>query len=100
MLFNSYVFLFAFLPIVLAVVFALGHWGKPRMATLWLGGASLYFYAYWNVAYVPLLLGSLALNYGVGVGLARLGDDRKNLRRALLAAGIAANLGLLGAFKY
>jgi alginate O-acetyltransferase complex protein AlgI len=100
MLFNSYAFLFAFLPVVLAVVFVLGHFGKPRTATLWLVLASLYFYAYWNVAYVPLLLGSLALNYGVGVGLARLGDDRQHLRRALLAAGIAANLGLLGAFKY
>ncbi|MEA2666682.1 MAG: alginate O-acetyltransferase complex protein AlgI [Candidatus Eremiobacteraeota bacterium] len=100
MLFNSYVFLFAFLPVVLAVFFALGHAGRRRAATVWLVLASLYFYAYWNLAYVPLLLGSLALNYGVGLGLSRLPDARRRTRRLLLAGGIAANLGLLGAFKY
>ncbi|GAC1576166.1 MAG: MBOAT family protein [Candidatus Elarobacter sp.] len=100
MLFNSFVFLFVFLPIVLTVTFVLGHCGKRRAATVWLIAASLYFYAYWNVAYVPLLLGSVALNYGVGVGLSRLADDRQRVRRSLLAAAIVANLALLGAFKY
>jgi D-alanyl-lipoteichoic acid acyltransferase DltB (MBOAT superfamily) len=60
----------------------------------WLLAASLFFYAYWNVVHLPLLVGSIAGNFLLGRWLAR---TRSN---ALLALGVALNLGLLGYFKY
>ena len=93
MLFNSYVFIAAFLPATLAGFFLLARLGR-RPAAAWLVLASLFFYGWWAPQYVPLLLGSAALNFVAGAALARGGS------RALLAAGIALNLLLLGYYKY
>ena len=62
LLFNSFGFLFFYLPVVLGGFFLLGRIGK-RWAALWLALASLFFYGYWNVRYLPLLLGSIVFNY-------------------------------------
>ena len=62
--------------------------------------ASLFFYSWWNVAYLPLILGSILFNYVVGNTLS---DESKKIRvgkKALLVFGIASNLALLGYFKY
>ena len=91
MLFNSYVFLFAFLPATLAGFYLLCRYDR-RLALAWLVLASLFFYGWWNPAYVGLLLGSMVFNYV----LAR----RLRGRRGLLTFGIAGNLGLLGYYKY
>ncbi|MED5596147.1 MBOAT family O-acyltransferase [Janthinobacterium sp. P210006] len=96
MLFNSYVFLFAYLPITVAGFFILGRrsqWG----AAAWLAGASLFFYGWWDYRYLPLLLGSVIFNYGCA---ALLAPGRASHRKGLLAAAIAANLGLLAYYKY
>jgi len=100
MLFNSYTFLLLFLPVTALVFFRLGAYNK-NMAAGWLGAASLFFYGYWNPAYVGLLLGSVFFNYGVGVALARehiVGRERRN--NLILTAGIVGNLALLGYYKY
>lgn len=55
MLFNSYGFIFAYLPLVLLGYFQLARI-KHIYAAAWLALASLFFYAYWNPAYVGLLL--------------------------------------------
>jgi alginate O-acetyltransferase complex protein AlgI len=94
MLFNSPEFLFAFLPITLAGFYLLGGLNRPKWAALWLVVTSLYFYGWWKLEFIPLLLGSMAFNFGWGLVLA------KHRNRWLLAAGIAANLGVLGIFKY
>jgi len=91
MLFNSHLFLFAFLPCTLIVFFLLGK--RREMAAGWLAVSSIVFYGYWNVAYVPLLLLSILANYAFG---AMIGRGRKNL----LVWGLAFNLGLLGYYKY
>jgi len=96
MLFNSFEFIFFFLPATLLVFFLLGRTRQNGLALAWLVGASLFFYAWWNPAYLGLLLGSMLFNYAVGVALAR-GRER---RRVLLATGVAGNLLLLGYFKY
>ncbi len=62
MLFNSYAFLFAYLPVVLAGYFWLGR-RRPRWAAAWLALASLFFYGYWETRYLPLLLASIAFNW-------------------------------------
>lgn len=99
-LFNSYAFLFAFLPLVLAVFFALGHYSQ-RWAGAWLTAASVFFYGWWNPAYVGLLLASILFNYTVGCSLAQEGGRAAPAgKKALLVFGIAGNLALLGYYKY
>jgi alginate O-acetyltransferase complex protein AlgI len=97
MLFNSVGFLFVFLPVLLIVFFWLGGISR-RLAATWLTAGSLFFYGYWNPVYVGLLLGSIAFNYAVGYALARGAAGRR--RGALLFFGVAADLALLGYFKY
>ena len=96
MLFNSYVFLFAYLPITVAGFFILGR-RSQLWAAAWLAGASLFFYGWWDYRYLPLLLGSILFNYGCA---ALLGAGRIRHRKGLLIAAIAANLGLLAYYKY
>ena len=59
MLFNSYPFIIFFLPITLFVFFRIGAWGHHRIAISWLVAASLFFYGWWNPAYLGLLIGSV-----------------------------------------
>ncbi len=63
MLFSSYIFIFAFLPVVFCVYFMLNHKGFYRASIVWLTFASLFFYSYWNIIYLPLLLLSISFNY-------------------------------------
>ncbi len=98
MLFNSYQFIFAFLPVVLAVCFLAARMFGGGVAQLWLTAASLYFYASWNAKYLPLLLGSILFNYGIARLLVRTEDEGR--RRTLLLAATALNLALLGYYKY
>ncbi len=98
MLFNSYQFIFLFLPIALIGYFALARFGNAAPVT-WLALASLAFYSIGNWQFVFLLLGSIAFNYGIGYLLIakRL---PATLRFAVLTAGVAGDLVLLGYFKY
>ena len=97
-LFNSYPFIFLFLPVALLGYFALGRLGNLA-PVIWLALASLAFYASSNWQFVLLLLASIAFNYVVGLLLisARLGS---RLRFAALAIGVAGDLLVLGTFKY
>lgn len=96
MLFNSFGFLFLFLPIVLVGFFAIGArshvWGAA-----WLAAASLCFYGWWSTDYIPLLLISILANYGLGW---RIGHTSGPGRKRWLLLGLAANLTLLAYFKY
>ncbi|HTQ74999.1 MAG TPA: MBOAT family protein [Burkholderiales bacterium] len=94
MLFNSYEFLFGFLPVVLIVFFLLGRLASGLAAIGFLSAASLFFYAWWNPVYVVLLAGSVVFNYAVGRGLLA----RRS--KALLSIGVAGDLLVLGTFKY
>lgn len=94
MLFHSPVFLLAFLPLTLAVFYGLGAAGRARLAVAWLVLASFAFYAWWRPTDVWVLGLSVLANYALGLRIAATGS------RALLAAGVAANLLLLGWFKY
>ena len=101
MLFNSHVFLFAFLPFTLLGFFALGAAGRIRAAGLWLIAASLFFYGWWNPRYLVLIAGSILFNYQSGVWIAdALRAGRQGRARFFLTAGVTANLALLGYFKY
>jgi alginate O-acetyltransferase complex protein AlgI len=98
MLFNSYAFLFSFLPIIVFVFFCLGRLGRVELAMGWLVAASLFFYGWWNVFYLFLLLASIAVNYALGLALQSKRSEPA--KRSLLIFGIIANIGALGYFKY
>lgn len=100
MLFNSYSFLFIFFPFTLLVFFFLGKY-RRSLAGLWLFGASLFFYAWWNPAYVGLLLASVLFNYGVGQAIVREhARGREKLKQSILIFGITSDLWLLAYYKY
>ncbi|MBS0640113.1 MAG: MBOAT family O-acyltransferase [Acetobacteraceae bacterium] len=99
MLFNSYTFIFFFLPVVAAVFWAAGQRSK-EMALLWLTAASLLFYAWWRPVNVFLIAPSILVNFALARGLERTRDDRPGLTRLLLVSGIVFNLCFLGYFKY
>ena len=83
-----------FLPAALVGYFALAGRGLRKPALAFLVFASLFFYGYWDTRCAPLLILSVLFNYAVGFYLA---DNRS---KALCAAGVAANIGLLCYFKY
>ena len=62
--------------------------------------ASLFFYSWWNIAYLPIILSSLLFNYVIGNSLNENFKKVQVHKKALLAFGIAANVALLGYFKY
>ena len=96
MLFNSYEFIFAFLPFVFILYFYLNKIKEYKKSKLFLVLSSLFFYSWWNVIYLPLILGSMFFNYWIG---GKLLQSNKN-NRLILKIGIFFNLLLLGYFKY
>jgi alginate O-acetyltransferase complex protein AlgI len=98
MLFNSYPFIFVFLPIALAGYFWLGR--SSNLAPVWwLALASLAFYSVSNWQFVGLLLASVAFNYFIGWLLIEK-QLRSRVRFAVLTVGVAGDLLVLGTFKY
>ena len=100
MLFNSFPFIFAFLPITVLGYELLRRHASRRSTHIWLIAASCVFYAYWNAAFLALLFVSIVVNFGIGRTLQTLANTRDARARALLIVGLLWNLGLLGYFKY
>lgn len=97
MLFNSYVFILGFLPITLVLYYLSAKKFGSQCARIVLILASLFFYSWWDVRNLPILLGSILVNY-VLAGRILHSEGRK--RKAWLIPGILFDLGLLGYFKY
>ena len=101
MLFNSYEFIFLFLPITFFIYFYLNKKHLTEASKGFLVFASLFFYSWWDIAYLPLILISMLFNYVIGNQLSRYEKkERCYSKKSLLTIGIIANLGLLGYFKY
>lgn len=98
MLFNSYIFILAFLPVALIGFFAAARLGR-RIAGCWLIAASLFFYGWWNPAFVPLLVASTIGNYLAAWLLYRLAG-RPHWQNQVLLLAIGANLAALIHYKY
>ncbi len=103
MLFNSYEFIFSFLPITFFVYFYLNNKRFTVAAKAFLVFSSLFFYSWWNIAYLPLILISILFNYVIGKNLL---DSKKLIigikfsKKSVLIFGIVCNILLLGYFKY
>ncbi len=100
MLFNSYGFIFLFLPLSFFVYFYLLEKRLITGAKGFLVFSSLFFYSWWNISYLPLILTSMLFNYVIGNSLNENFKKVQLHKKALLSFGIMANLLLLGYFKY
>lgn len=109
MVFSSWQFIIIFLPVCVIIYFCLNRWISATAGKAWLVLSSLFFYAYWDPRYLPLILGSIAFNYALGSVLAQshvvqsasvANPLLERNRRVALIIGIGANLLLLGYFKY
>ncbi|MBR1708455.1 MAG: MBOAT family protein [Clostridia bacterium] len=98
MLFNSYIFILAFLPLTLLIYFLLGRATERPFNKVFLVLASFVFYGYNNPSYVPIIFLSILINYALSQGMLRL--TQKPVRVLLFLLGICGNLGVLFAFKY
>jgi D-alanyl-lipoteichoic acid acyltransferase DltB (MBOAT superfamily) len=106
LLFNSYEFIFAFLPITFFIYFYLNHKRLTIAAKGFLVFASLFFYSWWDIVYLPLILSSILFNYLIGTTLSKSNEDNKIglnksfSKKSILVFGIVCNVALLGYFKY
>ncbi|WP_022981215.1 MBOAT family protein [Ideonella sp. B508-1] len=98
MLFNSYLFLFLFLPVAVGSYYALAAL-QLRWAALWLCLTSLVFYGWWNPPFVGLLVGSILVNHGFSLLILRHATHKRR-QRWITAAGVVGNLALLFYYKY
>lgn len=96
MLFNSYEFIFFYVPVTLCVFFLIGRMGRREWAIAWMALASLFFYGWWNPIYLGLISVSILFNYSIGVSITRHRAHAKKI----LALGVTVDLGLLGYYKY
>lgn len=99
MLFNSFEFIFIFLPVTWMTFWVLMRWTEPRFALVWLVASSLFFYGWWNWSYLFILLGTGLFNFSLSQILFATARPQRQ-RRLALTIGILANLSLLGYFKY
>lgn len=101
MLFNSYEFIFAFLPITFLIYFYLNYKRLTEASKGFLVFSSLFFYSWWNIAYLPIILSSMLFNYIIGATLSKNNiNNHKFKKKSILTFGITVNILLLGYFKY
>lgn len=94
MQFNSWIFLFLFLPMVLFMYFGLNKYKLSKIATVFLVISNLIFYVYANVAYALYFVLCIVVNYVIGKILINI------KKKLILIIGIILNLGSLAVLKY
>ncbi len=102
MLFNSYEFLFLFLPISFIIYFFLNKQRLTSASKGWLAFTSLFFYSWWNIVYLPLILTSILFNYSLTRSMLDHDENKKIIlsKKTIFQIGLIFNVGLLGYFKY
>lgn len=98
MLFNSYIFIFLFFPLVLIGYYSLNYARMYKPALIYLVGMSMWFYGYNNIYYLLILIVSILINYSITTVMSRVNSTRA--RKLCLCVGILLNIGILFYFKY
>lgn len=98
MLFNSYIFIFLFLPLVLFGYYGLNYLKQYKLALAFLTGMSMWFCGYMNPSYLLILLISILINYILIEAMSRAKGELG--RKSLFLAGLVWNIGALLYFKY
>lgn len=96
MVFSSILFMFIYLPVVLAVYYIV----PLKWRNLWLFAVNFVFYGWGEPVYVLLMLFSITINYAAGMLVGKFRDDNKPRAKKYLIICIVVNLGLLVFFKY
>ena len=96
MLFSSYEFLFCFLPITIIGYYLILNAKKVNMARVWLVIASLFFYGWFNIKYLPIIIISILINFVIGKCIKK--EDK--YKKIYFIIGSIFNVGLLCYFKY
>ena len=99
MLFNSFIFIFLFLPFVFLLYYLLNQYKLYKIAIVLLVFSSLFFYAWWKPEYLPIIIISLFFNYIIGFYLSKK-KICQSLKKYILIFGIMSNVSLLIYFKY
>jgi len=100
MAFNSYEFIFIFLPLTYAGFWLLVRWAAYTAAVNWLILTSIIFYAYAGLAGLEIIASEILFNYLIASALVRTEPARKRLRRVLFVGGVTGNVLILSYFKY
>jgi D-alanyl-lipoteichoic acid acyltransferase DltB (MBOAT superfamily) len=100
MLFNSYIFIFLFFPLVLVGYYALRYRNMDRLAVCFLIVMSMWFYGYNSIKYLAILVISILLNYLIVELMYKSGSKHKSIKKLLFVAGLVLNIGILFYFKY
>lgn len=102
MYFNSYTYIFMFLPVSVIGYFLVARKLGIKASNIWLVAASLFFYGYWNITYLPILVGSILCNYGLARGImyAQEHEDFFLRPKLLFVLGISFDVGILVYYKY
>ena len=95
--FSSYVFILAFLPLTVLIYYTLSHLKNSLYQRIFLIAASLFFYGYYNITYLLLIAASITVNYVAACLIQRTSGRASG---AILTAGVLFNIGLIGYFKY
>ena len=90
MIFSSPKFILLFLPIAVLGYFDLNRIRLVLAGKAWLVAVSLFFYAYWNIAYLPLLVGSILFNFAVGTALTPNPDKPARFPRRLRKTNLSS----------
>lgn len=98
MLFNSYIFIFLFFPLVLVGYFILSHFKQYKLANVFVIGMSLWFYGYYNQRYLFVICTSIVVNYSLTKVMEQLEDGIP--KKLVLTAGIIGNAASIFYFKY
>lgn len=98
MLFNSYIFIFLFLPLVLLGYYGLNHFKQNKLALVYVIGMSFWFYGYNSIEYLFILVLSILINYSLVELMSRC--HKQGNRRVLLLLGLGWNIGSLFYYKY
>lgn len=97
MLFNSYVFILAFLPIVFAVFYLLNNrFATNKPALVFLTAASFFFYGYYNWSYLLILSASISVNWLTVLWMRK----HTGFRKTAALVGVLFNIALIFYFKY
>lgn len=98
MLFNSYIFIFLFFPVVVAGYYWLHHIKLEKAALGYLILMSLVFYGYNSIRYLVMLVVSIVVNYVLVSMMDRAAG--RTVQKLLLGLGVLYNIGILFCFKY
>lgn len=99
MLFNSYIFIFVFLPLVVGIYALVRKLENRSWSIGLLVIASLFYYSWWKPEFLTLLIFSVTVNYFLGKYLINK-NIKPNLSKIILICGIIFNIALLFYFKY